>query len=163
MLLCHFPEMSFICSSNLDYAAVEMEDNDLFYLQPVIPEMSGEGHPYAPENWPEQGDVWGWRTGRRIVPTGTHFQDRYLYLPNRLVRMLKEEKENGGSGSGTVRKQHIFASKLAVERYVKKYFPDADLDEFFASFSWKIPALSSLSANGLFSPFTYSWAISNAF
>lgn len=124
-----------------------MEDNDLFYLQPVIPEMSGEGFPYAPENWPEKGDVWGWRTGRRIVPAGTHFQDRYLYLPNRLVRLLKEENENAGSGSSTHSKQHIFASKLAVERYVKRYFPDADINAFFASFSWKIPAISSASDN----------------
>ncbi|CAJ1925683.1 unnamed protein product [Sphenostylis stenocarpa] len=107
--------------------------------------MSGDGHPYAPENWPEQGDVWGWRTGRRIVPNGTHFQNRYLYLPYRL-RMLMEEKENKGSGSSTSRKQHVFASKLAVKRYVKRYFPDADLNAFFASFSWNIPAHPSLSA-----------------
>ncbi|XP_027913721.1 uncharacterized protein LOC114173480 isoform X1 [Vigna unguiculata] len=117
--------------------------------EPVIPEMSGEGYPYAPENWPEQGDVWGWRAGRRIAPAGTHFQDRYLYLPSRLVHMLKEEKENTGtgSGSGTFSKQHIFASKLAVERYVKKYFPEHDHNAFFASFSWKIPALSSANGN----------------
>ncbi|KAK7366546.1 hypothetical protein VNO80_08539 [Phaseolus coccineus] len=125
----------------------EMSGMDGHVTEPVIPEMSGEGYPYAPENWPEQGDVWGWRTGRRIVPTGTHFQDRYLYLPNRLVRMLKEENENTGSGSGTPSKQHIFASKLAVERYVKRYFPDADINAFFASFSWKIPAVSSVSDN----------------
>ncbi|XP_017407926.1 uncharacterized protein LOC108320869 isoform X4 [Vigna angularis] len=63
--------------------------------------------------------------------------------------MLKEEKENTGaeSASGTFRKQRIFASKLSVERYIKRYFPEADLNAFFASFSWKIPALTSSSGN----------------
>ncbi|KAK7405910.1 hypothetical protein VNO78_07522 [Psophocarpus tetragonolobus] len=134
------------------------EGNGSWNLEPVAPEVFGEGYPYAPENWPEQGDVWGWRTGRRIriVANGVdHFQDRYLYLPNRLTLALKEEREKenpasasaSASGSAPFRRQHIFASKLAVERYIKKYFPDADLQAFFASFSWKIPALPSAAAN----------------
>jgi len=132
---------------------MEMEENNgLLNLQAVAPEMSGEGFPYAPENWPEEGDIWGWRTGRRIVANRSRFQDRYLYLPNRLIRALKEEKEKENPGSGADsgpssssirRQQHIFASKLAVERYIKTHFPDADIDAFFASFSWKIPALRS--------------------
>nr|KYP61796.1 hypothetical protein KK1_016307 [Cajanus cajan] len=111
-------------------------------LYPVGPEVAGMGYPYAPEDWPEKGDVWGWRTGRRIVANRLHFQDRYLYLPERLNRQLKEKKkEIPESASKPVRMQHIFPSKLAVERYIKNNFPDADLDAFFASFSWKIPAL----------------------
>ncbi|KAG4972766.1 hypothetical protein JHK87_029587 [Glycine soja] len=128
------------------------KSNGLWNLQAVAPEVSGEGFPYAPENWPEQGDIWGWRTGRRVVANRSHFKDRYLYLPNRLIRALKEEKEKENavdSGSSSIRsRQHIFASKLAVESYIKKYYPEADLDAFFASFSWKIPALPSSSTNG---------------
>jgi len=130
------------------------KSNGLWNLQAVAPEVSGEGFPYAPENWPEQGDIWGWRTGRRVVANRSHFKDRYLYLPNRLIRALKEEKEKENavdSGSSSIRsRQHIFASKLAVESYIKKYYPEADLDAFFASFSWKIPALPSSSTNGPF-------------
>ncbi|RDX67466.1 Protein OBERON 1, partial [Mucuna pruriens] len=132
-------------AAEIEEKFLTLRGNDVLNLQPVAPEVSGEGLPYAPENWPEVGDVWGWRTGRRIVSNGTHFQDRYLYLPNRLIQALKQ-KENPGSGS--IRKQHIFASKLAVERYIKANFPGADLNAFFASFSWKIPALPSTSING---------------
>lgn len=117
---------------------------DSWNLRPVAPEEYGMGYPYAPENWPQKGDIWGWRTGRRIVANRTHFQDRYLYLPERLIRELKEKKkDNPESASKSLRMQHIFASKLAVERYIKNNFPDADVDAFFASFSWKIPALRS--------------------
>ncbi|QCD91842.1 Oberon [Vigna unguiculata] len=120
-----------------------MKNNRFSLFQPVAAEVYGEGFPYAPESWPEKGDVWGWRTGRRVVPNGNHFQDRYLYLPNRLLLLLKEEKENPGSELSTSRKQHIFASKLAVKSYLDRYFPDADLNVFFSSFSWKIPAISA--------------------
>jgi len=41
----------------------------------VVEEVYGMGLPYAPENWPQQGDVWGWKTGRRVVANGKHFQD----------------------------------------------------------------------------------------
>ncbi|KAI9089705.1 hypothetical protein K1719_028998 [Acacia pycnantha] len=100
-------------------------------LIPGVGETSGEGLPYAPENWPEPGDVWGWRTGKRIAQNG-HFLDRYLYLPVRLSR-----SENPGSS----RKYRVcFPSKLAVERYIKLNFPETDIDAFFAMFSWKIPS-----------------------
>jgi len=136
---------------------VEMASDSLVYLPPMAAEVYGEGLPYAPENWPEEGDVWGWRTGRRVVPNGTHFQDRYLYLPKRLYQLLKEEKETpepaSGSGSSSrARKQHIFASKLGVKGYVIRHYPDTDLKVFFDSFSWKIPALTTF---GLFSSVTY--------
>ncbi|MED6209632.1 hypothetical protein PIB30_056616 [Stylosanthes scabra] len=111
-------------------------ENGSLINRPVGPEESGEGAPYAPENWPQQGDNWGWRTGRRIQSSG-YFQDRYLYLPERLNNL-----------PGSARKQHIFASKLSVERYVKANFPDTDLNAFFSSFSWKIPAVPYPSTNG---------------
>ncbi|CAI8604672.1 unnamed protein product [Vicia faba] len=100
-------------------------DNDggrtnLSNLAPVAPELSGEGLPYAPENFPNPGDIWRWKTGKRISSNG-NFRDRYLYLPRRLA------------GGG-------FKSKLAVERYVKEFFPDANVVDFFASFSWSIPS-----------------------
>ncbi|WMV46951.1 hypothetical protein MTR67_040336 [Solanum verrucosum] len=41
---------------------------------------SGEGIPYAPVDWPNAGDKWGWRAGKRVTSSGT-FRDRYLYLP----------------------------------------------------------------------------------
>ena len=115
--------------------------NGSLNIRPVVPESTGEGYPYAPENWPKEGDIWGWRTGRRVAPNG-NFQDRYLYLPDRLNRRAENQ--------GLSRKQHIFASKLSVERYIKANFPDADVDAFFASFTWRIPAVPLASTNGLF-------------
>ncbi|KAJ6430071.1 hypothetical protein OIU84_021472 [Salix udensis] len=38
------------------------------------------------------------------------------------------------------RKKQAFASKPALENYIRSAFPDADVDAFFASFTWKIPA-----------------------
>lgn len=98
------------------------------HLRPVAPEESGEGFPYAPVDWPKPGDIWKWRVGRRVAFNG-HFLDRYLYPPRRLGR-----PENlPGSKRG-------FASKLSVERYIRTKFPDANVEAFFASFSWKIPS-----------------------
>ncbi|KDP40187.1 hypothetical protein JCGZ_02185 [Jatropha curcas] len=98
------------------------------HLKPVAPEESGEGLPYAPVDWPKPGDVWSWRVGRRVAFTG-HFLDRYLYLPHRLNRP--------GSIPG---KKRGFASRLSVERYIRSAFPDANIESFFASFSWRIPS-----------------------
>ncbi|KAG2727585.1 hypothetical protein I3760_01G163700 [Carya illinoinensis] len=105
-------------------------------MRPVLPEESGVGLPYAPVNWPNPGDVWGWRVGRRVATTG-HYLDRYLYLPKRLhhVRCSMSRK-------------HAFASKLSVERFIRAEFPGADVNAFFASFSWKIPAKMSALTNG---------------
>lgn len=108
-------------------------------LTPVPAEKSGEGLPYAPENWPKPGDKWGWRTGRRVASTG-HFLDRYLYVP-----IGFSCNENSGSN----RKQRLcFPSKLSVERYIKANFPETDVNEFFASFTWKIPAIPPEPMNG---------------
>lgn len=107
-----------------------------FILKPVSPEESGEGLPYGPSNWPNPGDNWGWRVGRRVAQNG-HYLDRYLYLPKRLR-----------FSEGSARKVGGFASKLSVERYIQTKFPGADIDAFFASFSWKIPAKRASLANG---------------
>ncbi|KAK6786368.1 hypothetical protein RDI58_014893 [Solanum bulbocastanum] len=48
-------------------------------LYPVSEYDSGEGLPYIPMDWPNVGDKWGWRTGKRATNLGT-FKDRYLYL-----------------------------------------------------------------------------------
>ncbi|CAK8573706.1 unnamed protein product [Lathyrus sativus] len=106
----------------------ENSDNDggrinLSNLAPVAPDQSGDGLPYAPENFPNPGDIWRWKAGRRISSNG-NFRDRHLYLPRRLAASYR-----GG-----------FKSKLAVERYVKEFFPDANVVDFFASFSWSIPS-----------------------
>ncbi|CAJ1925724.1 unnamed protein product [Sphenostylis stenocarpa] len=121
----------------------EMERRGIPNLQPVPPEVYGEGYPYAPENWPETGDIWRWRTGRRIVRKGMYFQDRYLYLPDRLLRALKEEKKQSESAqsSSKTRQKYIFASKVAFKNYIKTYFPGTDPEAVFSTFYWKIPAL----------------------
>ncbi|KAL5098614.1 hypothetical protein RYX36_002941 [Vicia faba] len=108
-------------------------------LRPAAADETGEGLPYAPENWPEPGDTWGWKSGKRLQTNGLCFQDRYLYLPLRL-----SQTENGGSKR---KQRHIFASKLSVERFIKTTFPDADVNKFFASFTWRIPAAQP-STNG---------------
>ena len=36
-------------------------------LYPVSEYEYGEGLPYAPMGWPNVGDKWGWRTGRRAT------------------------------------------------------------------------------------------------
>ncbi|KAI8006748.1 Protein root UVB sensitive 6 [Camellia lanceoleosa] len=54
------------------------------------------------------------------------FLDRYLYLPKRLQEPMRKK---GG-----------FASKLSIEHFIRASFPGADVDAFFALFSWKIPA-----------------------
>ncbi|XP_038706970.1 uncharacterized protein LOC120002317 [Tripterygium wilfordii] len=75
----------------------EMKENGNF-LWPVDPEESGEGLPYAPVDWSNPGDIWGWKVGRRVAPKGRHYLDRYLYLPSHLP-------------SGEYKKR-IFASKI---------------------------------------------------
>ncbi|XP_038897148.1 protein OBERON 2-like isoform X2 [Benincasa hispida] len=111
-------------------------DKNELNLRPVSQDESGEGLPYAPENWPNPGDNWSWRVGKRVAITG-HFLDRYLYSPRGI-----------GNSENSARKGHAFASKLSVERYIQSEFPNADIDAFFASFSWKIPAKKSSLAQG---------------
>ncbi|KAK6146060.1 hypothetical protein DH2020_019929 [Rehmannia glutinosa] len=100
-----------------------LQENGL-NLYPVSVNDSGEGLPYAPEDWPNPGDKWVWKVGRRIAISG-YFLDRYMYPPSRLRRP--------GPKKG-------FASRLSLEQYVRAKFPNTDIDAFFASFSWKIPS-----------------------
>ncbi|KMS94797.1 hypothetical protein BVRB_015220 isoform B [Beta vulgaris subsp. vulgaris] len=102
----------------------EIRENGLL-LWPVLPQEGGEGLPYAPVNWPNPGDIWGWRVGKRVAASG-YYLDRYLYLP---LRFQKSRRKRDG-----------FASKLSVEQYVRARFPGTDVNAFFSSFSWKIPS-----------------------
>nr|GLL46719.1 uncharacterized protein LOC109192107 [Ipomoea trifida] len=93
------------------------------HLYPVSPGDSGEGLPYAPEDWPNPGDKWRWKVGKRVIGSG-YICDRYLYLPSRL--------EKAGQPKS-------FRSKISVERYVQSTFPGTDMNTFFSSFMWNIP------------------------
>lgn len=96
------------------------------HLYPVSPNDSGSGLPYAPEDWPNSGDKWRWKVGRRINASG-HYLDRYMYAP---LRFRVPGQRRG------------FASKLSLEQFIRAKFPKADVGAFFASFSWKIPSPS---------------------
>lgn len=102
------------------------------HLYPVSLGGSGEGLPYAPVDWPFPGDTWSWKVGQRVAIHG-HFMDRYLYPPTRF-----QKNKKGG---------FCFKSKTSVEQYVRETFPGADVDAFFSSFSWKVPA-KKLSGTG---------------
>lgn len=101
-----------------------------FNLFPVSPEECGEGLPYAPIDFPEPGDIWSWKVGRRLALNG-HYMDRYLYLPRRLGKPNHDVPTRVRNG---------FASKLSVKRYLQTAYPNADISSFFASFSWRIPS-----------------------
>ncbi|XP_039037830.1 uncharacterized protein LOC120175231 [Hibiscus syriacus] len=103
-------------------ASVIKENNS---LPQVPPGSSGEGLPYAPMHWPNVGDIWSWRVGRKVSSYG-FYSDRYLKVPESL------RKPNASK---------IFSSKPALERFLQSDFPDADASTFFASFIWKIPAV----------------------
>ncbi|XP_010457631.1 PREDICTED: OBERON-like protein [Camelina sativa] len=97
-------------------------------LKPVDPLDSGEGLPYAPENWPNPGDTWHWKVGPRVSGKG-HFKDRYLFPPKHLP----------GLDTETMPRNKVFRSRRSLERYIRHTFPGADVPNFFASFSWTIP------------------------
>nr|GMD83660.1 protein OBERON 1-like isoform X1 [Ipomoea batatas] len=96
---------------------------DGLHFYPVSPGGSGEGLPYAPEDWPNPGDKWRWKVGKRVKASG-YSKDRYLYLPRRLVKAGQPKS---------------FQSKFSVEQYVQSAFPGTDVNAFFASFRWNIP------------------------
>ncbi|XP_027773751.1 uncharacterized protein LOC107022368 [Solanum pennellii] len=104
-------------------------------LYPVSENEYGEGLPYAPMDWPNVGDKWGWRTGKRVTNKGT-FKDRYLYLPERF-----QAPKNG--------KENAFRSKALVKKYLQSAYPGMDIDQFFASFSWMIPSKQSASSKDI--------------
>ncbi|XP_047319328.1 protein OBERON 2-like isoform X2 [Impatiens glandulifera] len=109
---------------NPNHIDENMVKNEL-NLYPVSANNSGQGLPYAPVDWPESGDVWAWKVGKRISGSG-YFLDRYLYIPKRL--------------KSSSSKKRSFASKLSVKEFIMERFPDANVDTFFSSFSWKIPS-----------------------
>ncbi|CAN1807863.1 hypothetical protein LINPERHAP1_LOCUS25200 [Linum perenne] len=93
-------------------------------LKNVQPGESGEGLPYAPVDWPNPGDNWTWKVGRRIGTAG-FFQDRFLYPPKHFPKVTGARPP--------------FASKNGVTNYIRTVFPDSNIDAFFSSFSWKVP------------------------
>ncbi|KAJ1293620.1 hypothetical protein BS78_01G082700 [Paspalum vaginatum] len=92
---------------------------------PVRANSYGKGLPYAPENWPSSGDTWYWKVGNRASGLG-HWADRYLTPPSRFRE--------------ATRKKLGFASRIQVEEFIKKEFPNVDPSTFFSMFIWKIPA-----------------------
>ncbi|XP_030543434.1 uncharacterized protein LOC115750307 [Rhodamnia argentea] len=93
-------------------------------LYAVEPYCSGEGLPYAPVDWPNPGDTWYWWVGKRTNSSGFYI-DRRLYLPKRLRCQGCNPR---------------FGSKSLLEHYFSLQFPNADVNEFFASFSWMVPS-----------------------
>ncbi|KAK7407507.1 hypothetical protein VNO78_09460 [Psophocarpus tetragonolobus] len=106
-------------------ACKDVTNNITFDLQPVSPFSSGEGLPYAPEGWPNPGDVWSWKVGRRMNKDG-YFCDRFLFLP----RSLQSSTRRAGT----------LQSKPEVMRYLESNFPDMKIEKFFALFSWWVPS-----------------------
>ncbi|KAI3469582.1 hypothetical protein Pfo_026245 [Paulownia fortunei] len=94
-------------------------------LRPVPPGASGEGLPYAPVDWPSPGDVWTWKVGNKINSSGC-YTHRFLIVPKRLQESPSRKIWLG--------------SKPSITRYLQSEFPEADVDAFFASFTWEIPA-----------------------
>lgn len=101
-----------------------LKENTLI-LWPVPDNASGEGLPYAPVDWPNAGDVWRWKVGKRRTSNG-FMLDRYLYPPRRF--------RNLGA------KKPFYASLLSFKEFVRNEYPDCDTEALFASFSWKVPA-----------------------
>ncbi|PKA56799.1 Protein OBERON 1 [Apostasia shenzhenica] len=92
--------------------------------EPVPAGASGIGLPYAPADWPNPGDMWTWKVGHRKANKG-YWVDRYICAPSHLPKFAGRRAN--------------FQSRLSLEQYIRKEFPDADVDAFFASFIWKVP------------------------
>ncbi|KAK4706723.1 hypothetical protein R3W88_033687 [Solanum pinnatisectum] len=88
-------------------------------LYPVSEYDSGEGLPYAPVDWPNVGDKWGWRVGKRITSSGT-FIDRYMYLP-----------------------KHFKALKGGTKNVFRNINFDSDMEERTTSSGMKLQSLLS--------------------
>ncbi|CAL9225394.1 unnamed protein product [Arabidopsis halleri] len=125
----HFRENGFNREDDGDHVKVNGNrssgETDLNQLPAIPPVSSGQGLPFAPVDFPSPGDVWTWKVGRRVTNNGIH-KDRFLILPERL------------KGKNAPKS---FAGKNTLWRYLETNFPDMDVNAFFASFSWNIPAL----------------------
>ncbi|KAA8548649.1 hypothetical protein F0562_000333 [Nyssa sinensis] len=62
-----------------------------FHLYPVSFADSGEGLPYAPIDWPDPGDNWRWKVGKRISNVDAFFASFSWKIPS---KMLSETKGN---------------------------------------------------------------------
>ncbi|EER90880.1 uncharacterized protein LOC8085943 [Sorghum bicolor] len=113
-----------ITNLELDLSELCRTDNGIVAI-PVRANSYGKGLPYAPENWPHSGDIWHWKVGSRSSGAG-HWADRYLMPPSRF--------------RDATPKKLRFASRVQVEEFVKREFPDVDPSTFFSMFIWRIPA-----------------------
>ncbi|KAL0457193.1 UNVERIFIED_CONTAM: hypothetical protein Slati_1058500 [Sesamum latifolium] len=102
-----------------------MSKDGSFLRPPVQRGESGEGLPYAPADWPNAGDVWTWKVGNKISPSG-YYTHRFLIAPKRLQKSPTRKIWLG--------------SKPSIIRFLQSEFPEADIDTFLASFTWEIPA-----------------------
>ncbi|CAA0832953.1 Unknown protein [Striga hermonthica] len=112
-------------TSPLSPVLPKMEKDGTSPLSPVLPKASGEGLPYAPVDWPSPGDIWTWKVGNKISSSGL-FMHRFLIVPKRLQKNSSRKIWLG--------------SKKAVIHFLQSEFPEADVEKFFASFTWEIPA-----------------------
>lgn len=116
------------CSNSNTRASMEKP----LVATPVDGGSSGRGLPYAPEGWPRPGDVWIWKVGRRATVSG-YWHDKSLYPPRHLKNLPAP----------------VFHSRLSLEQYIRKEYPEANVDAFFASFIWKVPAAGHKPKEGL--------------
>ncbi|KAL6581740.1 hypothetical protein OROMI_005754 [Orobanche minor] len=114
-----------ICSSDYTNGSTHEMKKDDSPLTPVPLKATGEGLPYAPVDWPNPGDVWTWKVGNKINPSG-YYTHRFLIVPKRLQK--------------TPSRKIWLGSKTSVIHYLQSEFPEADVGEFFASFTWEVPA-----------------------
>jgi len=130
---CSFQEESLKNGSAIGSNAYkDVTKEKTFGLQPVSSYTSGEGLPYAPEGWPNAGDIWGWKVAGRRARDG-HFTDRSLTPPASLQKG---------------RRKLEFWSKADIKRYLQLNFPDMTPEAFFALFSWQIPSADQTPTKG---------------
>lgn len=112
-------------SSNDDnHNDIQCSSGNAIVPMPVKSGAYGEGLPYAPENWPCVGDKWKWKVGKRMTQFG-HWVDKALQPPKHLPNL---------PASGW------FRSRVSLQQYIEKEFPDADVNAFFSSFIHQVPA-----------------------
>ncbi|XP_074569086.1 uncharacterized protein LOC141825600 isoform X2 [Curcuma longa] len=118
--------------SDVSQSKPEIKENRLVPI-PVAGGSSGMGLPYAPEDWPCPGDLWRWKVGNRKCVSG-HWLDRSVCAPPSCP------KSRG--------KKPVFQSRLSLEEYIRKEFPQVDVDSFFSSFIWRVPIANFSDSRG---------------
>ncbi|WMV46967.1 hypothetical protein MTR67_040352 [Solanum verrucosum] len=76
------------------------------------------------------------KLGFNFIQFLSTFRDRYMYLP----KHFKAPKSG---------KRNAFRSKISVKNYIQSEYPDIDINQFFASFSWIIPSKQSPSTKDI--------------